>query len=158
MKRLALTAVGAAVVGLAACSNGTASTAASASHGTASAAASAGHGTAPLAESASCRQQYQTWNQGPGKGFIATFQAVSVASTASDPQALTVALRNARLPVARAASSPVPACADPRGYWPVLLMHINAAVASKGSAAMRAAVQGVPEIERELAAEVRALT
>ena len=147
MKRLALTAVGAAVVGLAACSNGTASSAASASHSTVPS-------TAPV----SCSQQYQIWSQGPGKGLVATFSAVSVASTASDPQALTVALRNAKLSVARASRSPVPACADPRGYWTVLLMHINAAAASKGSAAMHAALKGLPEIERELTAEVKALT
>lgn len=147
MKRLALTAVGAAVVGLAACSNNTASTAASASHG-----------AVPAAAPVSCSQQYQTWNDGPGKGLITTLNAVSVASTASDPQVLTAALRQASSSVARATRSPVPACADPRGYWTVLLMHINAAVGSKGSAAMRAALKGVPEIERELTTEVKALT
>lgn len=143
MKRLALTAVGAAVAGLAACSNSTAPTAASSSHST----------VPPV----SCSQQYQTWNHGPGKGLIAIFNTVSVASTAGDPQALTVTLKKTKPSVARATSSPVPTCADPRGYWTVLLMHINAAEASKGSAAMRAAIKGVPEIERELTAELKAL-
>src|SRR5690242_2567103 len=118
MKRLALAAAGTAVAGLAACSHSTAPTAASASHGTVTAAA-------PV----SCRQQYQTWEHGPGKGLIATVHAVSMASTAGNHQILTAALEKAKPIVARAARYPVPACADPRGYWTVLLMHVNAAAA-----------------------------
>jgi hypothetical protein len=69
---------------------------------------------------------------------------------------LTVALRKARPAVAEATRHPVPACADPRGIWTVLLMHVNAAVASRHSPpSVRAAMKGVPKIERELAAEVR---
>jgi len=69
-----------------------------------------------------------------------------------------VALKKAKPAIARAARNPVPACADPRGYWSVLLMHMNAASASAGSASsMRAAMKGVPEIEHELAAEIEAI-
>lgn len=149
MKRLTLTAAaGAAVIGLAACSNSTAPTAAPASH-------SAVTPATPV----NCSQQYRNWDHGPGKGLIATLHAIGVASTVSDPRALTAAIRSAGPSVARATRYPVPACADPRGYWTVLLMHVNAAVASKGSAASaRAAMKGAPEIERELIAEVKALT
>jgi hypothetical protein len=70
---------------------------------------------------------------------------------------LTVALKKARPAVARAARYPVPACADPRGYWSVLLMHVNAAMASTGSASsVRAAMKDVPKIENELTAEIQA--
>ena len=71
-------------------------------------------------------------------------------------KALTATLKQAKPDVARAAHHPIPACADPRGYWTVLLMHVNAAVASKGSAAsVRAAMQGVPKIEHNLVAEIK---
>ena len=73
-----------------------------------------------------------------------------------DAQALSTALKKARPVVARAAHHPIPACADPRGYWPVLLMHVNAAVAGKGpTSSVRAALNGVPKIEQELTTEVR---
>jgi hypothetical protein len=105
----------------------------------------------------SCGQQYRAWEQGPGKGLIAAIHAVSVAAgTAGDPQVLTVALTKAGPAVARGARHPVPACADPRGYWDVLLMHVNAAVASKASASsVRAAMQDVPRLENELTAELK---
>jgi hypothetical protein len=68
---------------------------------------------------------------------------------------LTVALKKARPAVANAARHPIPACADPMGYWSVLLMHVNAAVTSKGSAlSVRAAMKDVPKIEHKLIAEV----
>ncbi len=87
---------------------------------------------------------------------MAALHAVSVASTAGQTRALTVVLKKAKPAVARAARYPVPACADPRGYWSVLLMHVNAAVASSGSAStVRAAMNDVPKIENELTAEIR---
>jgi hypothetical protein len=69
---------------------------------------------------------------------------------------LTVALKKARPVVAKATHHPIPACADPRGYWDVLLMHVNAAVASRHSlSSVRAAMKGLPKIEHELLAEVK---
>ena len=145
MKRIALAVAGAAVVGLSACSHAAAPTAASASHGTAT----------PITP-VSCRQQYATWQHGEGKGLMAALDAVSAAGTAGDTQVLTVALKNARPAVARAARHPMPACADPRGYWDVLLMHVNAAAATGSSASsVRAAMTGVPKIEHELTAELK---
>jgi hypothetical protein len=150
MKRLALAAVGAAVVGLTACSHTPAHTAPSASHSTISISPT------PQVE---CHQQYHAWEYGPGKGLIPTLHTVSVASTAGDPQALTVALSKASPAVARAARYPVPACADPRGYWTALMMHITAAEASKNStASSRAVMKDVPRIERGLTAELKKLS
>ena len=84
--------------------------------------------------------------------------AVSVASTAGNPEVLTTTLKKARPDVARATRYPVPACADPRGYWDVLLMHVNAAVGSThSSSSARAALKGVPAIEKELTAELHAV-
>ncbi len=63
MKRIVLAVAGAALVGLTACSN------------TAAPVAAPGNAPVPV----SCRQQYQAWEQGPGKGVIAAVNAVSVA-------------------------------------------------------------------------------
>jgi hypothetical protein len=146
LKRIALAAAGAAVVGLTACSHTAAPAASPASHGSVSAT------KVPV----SCSQQYHTWKYGHGKGVIAALHAVSAAGAAGDSQALTVALKKAGPVVAKAAHHPIPACADPRGYWDVLLMHVNAAVVSKHSpSSVRAAMKAVPKIERELTVEVK---
>lgn len=147
MKRIALAAAGAAVVGLAACSHAAAPTAT---------AAPASHGTATPVTPVSCRQQYDTWQHGDGKGLMAALDAVSTAGTAGDTQVLTVALKNARTAVARAARHPMPSCADPMGYWDVLLMHVNAATARGSTASsVRASMTGVPKIEHELTVELK---
>ena len=149
MKRIALATVGAAVVGLTACSNTAAPAAAPARHGT----------TSATRTPVSCSQQYHTWTHGQGKGLIAALHGVSVAGTAGDPQALTVALKKAGPVVSKATHHPIPACADPRGYWAVLLMHVNAAVASRHSpSSIRAAMKGIPKIEHELTAEVKSIS
>ena len=149
MKRIALAAAGIAVAGLAACSHAAAPTAARAT-------APVGHGTASPAVPVSCRQQYDTWQRGQGRGVMAALDAVGTAGTARDAQALTAALQKARPAVAQAARHPIPACADPRGYWDVLLMHVNAAAATKVPASSaRAAMTGVPKIEHELTTELK---
>jgi hypothetical protein len=144
MRYLALAATGAAVLGLTACSQAAAPSAAPASPR-----------TSPAIAPVNCSQQYHAWNHGQGKGLIAALTAVSSADRAGDAHVLTVALKKARPAVARAARHPVPACADPRGYWSVLLMHVNAAAAGPGSASsVRAAMTDVPKIERNLMAEL----
>ena len=143
MKRIILTAAAAAVAGLTSCSHTAAPTAAPASHGS-------------VRVPVSCSQQYSTWKHGQGKGVIAALDAVSSAEMAGDTRVLTATLKKARPAVARAAHHPVPACADPRGYWDVLLMHVTAAAATKGStSSMRAAMKGVPQIEHQLTAELK---
>jgi hypothetical protein len=148
LKRIiALAAAGIAAAGLAACSHAAAPTAAT---------APATHATASPAVPVSCRQQYTTWQHGQGRGVMAALDAVGTAGTAGNPQALTAALKDARPAVARAARHPIPACADPRGYWAVLLMHVNAAAATKGPASSaQAALTGVPKIEHELTTELQ---
>jgi hypothetical protein len=151
MKRLALAVAGAALAGLAACSHSAAPTAASARHKTVTPAA-------PV----SCGKQYSTWKHGHGKGVMAALSAVSSAEAAGDAEMLTAALKKAKPAIARAARHPIPACADPRGYWDVLLMHVNAAIASTAStggsgsaSSLRAAMKDVPKIEHKLATEVK---
>lgn len=146
MKRIVLVAVGAAVAGLAACSHTAAPVAAPASHGR-------------VIVPVSCKQQYRTWQAGHGRGLVSALSAVSSAEVAGDTHVLVAALKKAKPAVVVAARHPIPACADPMGYWSVLLMHVNAGAASTGSpAGMRAAMQDVPKIENQLTAEVKRAT
>jgi hypothetical protein len=166
MKRFALAAACAAVAGLTACGHATVPSAAPASHPAGQAASrptslptgpeDSQPATTPSAVPVNCRQRYDSWKQSPGKGLVAAISAVGSAEAAGNTQELTAALKNARPAVARAARYPVPACADPEGYWEVLMMHVNAAAASTGSApGFRAAMNGVPQITRELLAELK---
>jgi hypothetical protein len=103
----------------------------------------------------SCSEQYRTWKQGEGKALMDALNAVSSAVKDNNKKHLTRALKQAKPAVAKAAKHPIPACADPRGYWDVLLMHVNAAAAGKASASnVRAALDGVQNIHRQLLAEV----
>ena len=145
MKRIIAVVAVAAAAGLTACSHTAAPAAAPASQPS-------------VRVPVSCSQQYNTWNHGPGKGLVAALDAVSSAATAGDTQVLTATLKRTRPALSSAARHPLPACADPAGYWDVLLRHVTAAAASTGSApSMRAAMKGVPEIEHHLTAELKAL-
>ena len=145
MKRIIAVVAVAAAAGLVACSHAAAPAAAPASHPS-------------VRVPVSCRQQYNTWAHGPGKGLIADLDALSSAETAGDTTVLTATLKKSRPAVSRAARQPVPACADPAGYWDVLLMHVTAAAASTHSASsMRTAMRNVPKIEHELTAELKTL-
>jgi hypothetical protein len=148
MKRLAMAAAGAAVMTLTACGGHSAAPSGAAAGG----ATSNGGATAPV----SCHQQYRQWTNGKGKGVMDVLSRVSSAATAGNGKALTSALKQAKPAVTQATRHPIPACADPRGYWPVLLMHVNAAAAGKGTASSaRAALQGVPKVMNELTADVK---
>jgi hypothetical protein len=144
LKRIILMVAVAAVAGLTACSHAAAPTAASA-------------GNPGVRVPVSCGEQYNTWNHGQGKGVIAALDAISSAETAGDTQVLTATLAKDRSAFSRAASHPVPACADPRGYWYVLLMHVTAAANTGSASSIRAAMKGVPQIEHELSAELKAI-
>jgi hypothetical protein len=147
MKCLALAAASAAVVGLAACSQSPAPASRSA--------APASHRAVTPAAMLTCAQQYDTWERGDGKGVTAALNAVSSADTAGNTNVLTAALKEASPAFASATRYPIPACADPKGYWMVLLMHVSAAAASGAPASsVHAAMKGVPEIEHELTAEI----
>jgi hypothetical protein len=89
---------------------------------------------------------------------MGALEAVASASSARNGHALKTALRHAKPAVARGAKHPIPACVDPRGYWTVLLMHVEAAASGNASASsVRAAMQGVQQIHHELATEIKQL-
>ena len=144
MKRIIAVAAAAAAAGLTACSHAAAPAAAPAS-------------SQSIRVPVSCSQQYNTWNRGEGKGLIAALDAISSAETAGNTKVLTATLKNTRPALSWAARHPVPACADPRGYWNVLLMHVTAAAGTRSASSIRAAMKGVPEIDQQLTAELKAL-
>jgi hypothetical protein len=150
MRPFALAAAAAgAVVALAACSHG--------------ARTSAGPASSPAGTRSptqvSCSQRYDAWRHGPAKKLIAAIGAVDAAGKAHDLPARKAAVRKAGRMVAGADRNPIPACADPRGYWTALLMHVNAAAASaspgSGRAAIGLALKGVSTLRRELTAELQ---
>ena len=150
MKPFALAAVTAgAVVALAACSHGAATSAAPTS------AATVTRSAAPV----NCPAQYHAWRRGPGRQLVTAIGAVGSASTAKDVPARTAALKKAGAMIARAARYPMPACADPQGFWTALVMHVNAAAGSTGPASGRKsitrALKGVSALQRELSAELK---
>ena len=145
MKRLALAAAGAALVGLTACSHSAPPSKADATRRT-------GTSTVPV----SCSQQYRTWASGEGKDVMDALHSVSSAARTGRGKSLTAVLRRAEPAVGQATRHPMPACADPRGYWSVLLMHVHAAAAGEGSSSSaRAALRDVPTIYHQLLVEVK---
>jgi hypothetical protein len=158
MKPTALAAAAAgALVTLTACSHSAATSAAPASGATATHSAVT-HSATQSAAPVNCPRKYDAWMRGPAKKLVATLNAVGSPSTGQDRTAQTAALKKAKLAVASAARNPIPSCADPKGYWTALLMHVNAAAGSANSASGRAsitlALKGVPELESELSAEL----
>jgi hypothetical protein len=150
MKRLALVVTGIAVAGLSACTSSAPSAPASSPGASSSPAATI------AAAPAMCRQQYDAWKQGAGKGLVAAINAVGSAGQTGDIQVLRAVLKSTKPELTRATRHPMPTCADPKGYWPVLLMHVNAAAASTRSAAtLTAAMRGVPTLAHELNAELK---
>jgi len=150
MKRLAIAAAAAAALLLGACTSSP-QNAAAAHHGSTAARATV---TVPV----SCSRRYAEWARADGKGVMHTLAAVTrdvSGRPSSRHGALARDLTRLRHPVAVASRHPIPACADPRGYWDVLLMHVTAAVAAAHSAAgVRAAMQDVPELHHNLLIEV----
>jgi hypothetical protein len=150
MNRLALlTAIGTAVLALAACSQAAPPSPAHVSHEADT------HAPALV----NCPREYETWKQGPGGKLTGTLGKVDAANTAGDMSSLRATLKQASSAVDKAARYPIPSCADPKGYWTALMMHVNAAAASVGSgsgtASMTLALKGVPKLQRELDAELK---
>lgn len=159
MKSLPLAAAAAgALVALSACSSHSAATPA----GAAASPSAAVHSAATPSASAApvnCPQTYAAWRHGHAKKFVSAIDAVDSASRTQDSAELSAALKKARSAVAKAARYPMPACADPRGYWTALLMHVNAAAGSAHSASGRAsiavALKGIATLQHELGAELK---
>ncbi len=160
MKPLALTVAAAGtVVALTACSQNASTSTASTTLPSPLRTAVATHSVSP----ADCRQQYNAWKVGPADTIVAELNSVDAAVTAKDLAALTAAMKKAGPAAVRAAHDPMPACADPQGYWMTLMMHVNAAAASSGTGSARAStmlsvLKNVPTVNSELNAELKRTT
>jgi hypothetical protein len=152
MKPLALAAAAGAALVLASCSQGH-TRAMPSKH------ANVSHQAVVLVN---CPLKYNAWKHGPAKRVLAAVDTVDSANSSGDVPAITAALKEAQPAVASAARYPIPACADPKGYWTALLMHVNAAAASARSApraaSIKVALKGLPAIEHRLHAELKITT
>jgi hypothetical protein len=145
LKRIIAMVGAAAAAGLTACSNAAAPAAAPTSQPS-------------VRVPVSCSEQYDAWNSGAGKGLIAILGSLSSAEKAGDIKVLAATLGSTKSAISRGTRHPVPACADPPGYWDVLLRHVSAAAADTRSASsMRAAMHDVPMIDHQLTIELKAL-
>jgi hypothetical protein len=99
------------------------------------------------AHHASCAAQYRSWQHGPARPF-----ARAMASQLSNLD-FAAAGRSA----ASLESWPMPACADPAGYWPQLLRMIEVAGRneSAGLVYILGQYQQVKSLEGELEAELK---
>ncbi len=140
-------------------------------HTSAPAAAASPAATGPAAQAAapSCKQQYSTWKQGPArpqaKQLTTALQAVQTAAGTEDVPVMTAALKTAGAAAARLDQYPIPACADPHGYWNAVLARIHAAGDNAASASglsalilAEAPLQEVSGLESKLKAELKYTT
>lgn len=150
MKIRALPALAAAAA-LTACGTHTASTTAAAAPAT----------TAPP----SCHQQYTAWKTGPARAKAKQLTSVlgALQSAGEDLVLLTDALKRSARVAHQLQAYPMPACADPAGYWRKMLADIRAggdnASTSSGLSAVilaMAPLKQVPPLERKLGAELKA--
>lgn len=122
MKIRALPAL-AAVVALTACGTHTAGTT-TAALGT----------TAPL----SCHQQYRAWKTGPAraeaKKLASALKSVQSAGASADLVLISSGLKRAGRVAHQLQGLPMPACADPKGYWTRMLADIRASGDNAGTA------------------------
>jgi hypothetical protein len=130
--------------------------------------ASAGSGAGPVASAASpgCLVQYRLWASGPahaaGDNLTAALNGLASASATSDIATAGAALKRAGTAARTLGHYPIPACADPKGYWRAVLVRIEAAADSAGTSTGEGTLtiaQGVmkqmPALERKLATELQ---
>ena len=117
-----------------------------------------------------CRQQYETWKHGPAANAAKDslerrLAAVRAAARAQDLPLMLAAFRKLRPAVVAMASYPIPRCADPAGYWALLLARIRAAADNAGTGTSLGALllaleplRSLPAIEAKLSAELKRTT
>lgn len=148
MNRVAGPLAAAAVLALAGC-------------GTGATGSSAAHSSAPL----TCAQQFRTWLNGPastlGKRIRPDLDKVVAAAKLEDIPEMTSGLKTTGALARKLAAYPMPACADPAGYWTQLLGFLEAAGDNAGtSSGLGGLLLGlvplarIPAVEKDLQAEL----
>lgn len=116
-----------------------------------------------------CAQQYAAWKGGPGaagaKAIEADASALSTAGNTSDIKDMDTALGKIGTDAAADEAYPMPACADPAGYWPQALAEMKAAGDNAsvtpglgGLLTAEAPLKPLPGIEDKLKAELERTT
>jgi hypothetical protein len=116
-----------------------------------------------------CKQLYLGWKNGPAQAaatqFVAAQKALQTVGSTKDLPAIAAAVETEGRAAASLAQDPVPACADPHGYFATLLSRVQAAAASAGTAqGLSALVQAMapltqaPTLEGEFTAELKRTT
>lgn len=120
-------------------------------------------------EASRCKQLYQAWEDGPAHAEISQFlpalAALQEADSGKNLPAITAAAQKAAQPAGQLARYPVPACADPVGYFAEILDTVRIAAAKAGTAESQSAViqalapvKEVPTLEAAFSAEVKTAT
>jgi hypothetical protein len=139
----------------------------------------AGHGSTPhpatggatraAAKPETCRQQFGQWENGPakadGKKMVADLRKVQVAEKAEDIPETLAALTVAGKDAVALQAYPMPACADPAGYWSQVLVYLRASGDNAGSTSglnglmtAVAPLEKIRPLESELSAELARTT
>jgi hypothetical protein len=123
-------------------------------------------GHSGAAKPLTCKQQYTAWKTGSAGALAkSTFGADDAALTAAgkseDIPAMDAALKKFGSDAAQLQAYPMPACADPAGYWPQMLADIKAAGDNAGSTSglgglvtAMAPLQKLKQLEAKLSAEL----
>lgn len=112
-----------------------------------------------------CAQQYASWKTGSaygdGKQLATDANAVSTAGKNDDITAVDSSLKTLGAEAATLEAYPMPACADPKGYWAQSLADMKAAGDNAGSASglsgvilAEAPLKKVTPLEAKLSAEL----
>jgi len=118
---------------------------------------------------ATCAQQYHAWQNGPAHSAIISFEAAQQAladeSSSGTPALIAAAMHILGQRAATLASFPVPACADPNGYFAALLSRIGTVTGEVGPGATLTILQqainqldSVFSLESDFTAEVKQTT
>lgn len=90
-----------------------------------------------VAKPLTCQQQYDNWRNGPakgvGQGLKGDGAALTKAGNSEDIPAINAALKKLGDDAAALEAYPMPACADPHGYYPQMLADFKAAGDNAGT-------------------------
>jgi hypothetical protein len=128
-----------------------------------------GAGSTAAGSAAPCAQQYHAWQNGSAHsaiiGFEAAQQALANESSSGKPALIAAAMHILGQRAAALASFPVPACADPNGYFAALLSRIGTVTGEVGPHATLTILQqainqldSVFSLESDFTAEVKQTT
>jgi hypothetical protein len=124
---------------------------------------------AAAAKTETCKQQYAVWKTGPAKAgadkIVADLGKLQSAANAEDIPETDADLKAAGDDANALKAYPMPACADPAGYWPQVLTDIKAGGDNVGSASglggmilAMAPLKMVQQLETKLGAELKRTT